>query len=373
MVHKFLSLQRNKISLISLWRLPAANPNFFHNFVPMILLTGATGLVGSHLLYELVSGGRKVRAMKRKDSRLELVRDLFSWYDPDRGETLFEQVEWADADLSDVISLQEAVSGVRSIYHCAATVSFQPRDRKAMLKANVEGTANMVNVALRNGVKKFCHCSSVAALGTPLPGEVVQESMIWKTSGAHSYYAISKYGAEREVWRASEEGMDVVIINPSVIIGPGDPTRSSAQLYQSVNKGLKFYTSGVNGFVDARDVARAMVLLMESDQVNERFIANGENLPFRELFSYFARAAGVKPPEYRVTRWMGELAWRLESARSLLTGSKPLLSKETVRNAHNKRYFSSEKIQNALDIRFRPIRDAAENTAGFFRKYPDYL
>ena len=311
--------------------------------------------------------------MKRKDSRLELVRDLFSWYDPDRGESLFDQVEWVDADLSDIISLQEAVSGIRYIYHCAATVSFQPRDRKVMMKANVEGTANLVNVALQNNMDKFCHCSSVAALGTPLPGEVVRESMVWKTSGSHSYYAISKYGAEREVWRASEEGMNVVIINPSVIIGPGDPTRSSAQLYQSVNKGLKFYTAGVNGFVDARDVARAMVLLMEGDPVNERFIANSENLPFRELFSYFARAAGVRPPGYRVAPWVSELAWRLESVRSTLTGSKPLLSKETARNAHNKRYFSNEKIRKTLGIKFRPVSEAAENTAGFFRKYPDYL
>ena len=349
------------------------NPDFFHIFAGMILLTGATGLVGSHLLYELISGGRKVRAMKRENSRLELVRDLFSWYDPDNGEALFGQVEWVDADLSDIVSLEETVSGVRYIYHCAATVSFQPRDRQVMMKANVEGTANLVNVALQNKVEKFCHCSSVAALGTPLPGEVVQESLIWKTSRSHSNYAISKYGAEREVWRASEEGMDVVIINPTVIIGPGDPSRSSAQLYQSVNKGLKFYTSGVNGFVDARDVARAMVLLMEGDQVNERFIANSENLPFKELFSYFARAAGVEPPKYSVGRWMSELAWRLESGRAFLTGSKPLLSKETARNAHNKRYFSNEKIRKVIDIRFRPVSDAAENTAGFFRKYPDYL
>ncbi|MFP4467759.1 MAG: NAD-dependent epimerase/dehydratase family protein [Bacteroidales bacterium] len=339
----------------------------------MILLTGATGLVGSHLLYELVSGGRKVRATKRENSRLELIRDLFSWYDPHKGEALFGQVEWVDADLSDIVSLQEAVSDIRYIYHCAATVSFQPRDRQVMMKANVKGTANLVNVALQRGVEKFCHCSSVAALGTPLPGEVVQESLIWKTSHRHSYYAISKYGAEREVWRASQEGMDVVIINPTVVIGPGDPSRSSAQLYQSVNKGLKFYTPGVNGFVDARDVARAMVLLMEGNQVNERFIANSENLPFKTLFDYLALAAGVEPPKYRVGRWMSELAWRMETGRAFLTGSKPLLSKETARNAHNKRYFSNEKIKEALGIRFRPISEAAENTAGFFRKYPGYL
>ncbi len=339
----------------------------------MILVTGGTGLVGSHLLLELVSGGGKVRALRRAGSNTELVRRLFSWYDPDKGEALFDAIDWAEGDLSDIVSLQESMKDVRFIYHCAAIVSFLPEDRQVMMKANVEGTANLVNVALLNNVEKFCHCSSVAALGTPQKDNLVHESLVWKTSGKNSWYAISKYGSEREVWRAAEEGLPVVIVNPTVVIGPGDPARSSAQLYQSVKNGMKFYTSGVTGFVDARDVATAMVRLMESDIRHERFILSSEDLSYKELFSLFAHYSNVAPPKYRAGRFLSEMAWRLERVRSFMTGQKPLLSKETARNANIRRYFSNEKIKKTLGVEFRPISEAAENTSLFFKKYPIYL
>lgn len=339
----------------------------------MILVTGGTGLVGSHLLFELVSGERKVRALKREGSNTGLVKRLFSWYDPHRGEELFEEIQWVDGDVNDLVSLQEAMVGVDSIYHCAAMVSFLPEDRHTMMKINVEGTANLVNLALLNDIKKLCHCSSVAALGSPRKGNTINESLVWKTSSKHSGYAVSKYGAEREVWRASEEGLHVVIVNPTVVIGPGDPVRSSAQLYQSVKNGMKFYTSGVTGFVDVRDVATAMVKLMESDFSNQRFITTSENLSYKELFAYFAHYSGTRPPKYKAGRILSEMAWRAEKMRSFITGQKPLLSKETARNANIKRYFSNDKISEALQMKFRPISEAAENTSRFFKKYPVYL
>ncbi len=339
----------------------------------MNLVTGGTGLVGSHLLFELVSKGRKVRALKRQGSNTELVKRLFLWYSPPRGGELFEGIEWVEGDLSDITSLQEAMHGIRFIYHCAAMVSFLPDDRQMMMKANVEGTANLVNVALLNDIEKFCHCSSVAALGIPQKDNLVHESLVWKTSGKNSSYAISKYGSEREVWRASEEGLPMVIVNPSVVIGPGDPARSSAQLYQSVKNGMKFYTSGVTGFVDARDVAIAMVALMESDICNQRFILSSEDLSYKELFSLFAHYSGAKPPKYRAGRFLSEIAWRMEKVRSFMTGQKPLLSKETARNANIRRYFSNEKVKSAIGMEFRPIKEATENTSRFFKKYPVYL
>ncbi len=339
----------------------------------MILLTGGTGLVGSHLLFELASKGRKVRALRRAGSYTELVKRMFDWYDLERGQDLYNQVEWVEGDLLDIVSLQDALSGVDCVYHCAAVVSFMPHDRQIMLKANVDGTANLVNVAMMQNVKKFCHCSSVAALGSPDKGNLVEESLVWKTSKNNSWYAISKYGSEREVWRASEEGLPVVIVNPTVVIGPGDPARSSAQLYQSVKNGMKFYTSGVTGFVDARDVASAMVTLAESHIINERYILNSEDLSYKELFTLFAHYSGSKPPKYRAGRFLSEIAWRLEKARSFMTGQKPLLSKETARNANIKRCFSNEKIQKAIGIEFRPVKEAAENTSLFFKKYPVYL
>lgn len=339
----------------------------------MILVTGGTGLVGSHLLFELASKGKEIRALKRSGSNTELIKRLFTWYDVDRGEELFNRIQWTEGDLMDIVSLQEAVAGVEYIYHCAAIVSFMPDDKALMLKANIEGTANLVNVALNAGIRKFCHCSSVAAIGRPDKPNVIDESLVWKTSRSNSWYAISKYGSEREVWRGSEEGLQVVIVNPTVVIGPGDPARSSAQLYQSVKNGMKFYTSGVTGFVDARDVASAMVALTDSDIINERYILTSEDLSYKELFTLFAHYSGAKPPKYRAGRFLSELAWRLEKVRSFMTGQKPLLSKETARNANIKRNFSNKKIINAIGINFRSISEAAENTSRFFKKYPVYL
>ncbi len=338
-----------------------------------ILLTGGTGLVGSHLLFELASRGFKVRALRRESGNTGLVQRLFSWYDPHQGEEIYEDVEWVEGDVNDIVSLQEAMQGITHVYHCAATVSFLPEDRTTMMKINVEGTANMVNLALLNDIVKFCHCSSVAAVGHPQKNEVIEEKLVWKNSKKHSWYAVSKYQSEQEVWRASEEGLPVVIVNPSVVIGPGDPTRSSAQLYQSVKNGMKFYTSGVTGFVDVRDVASAMIDLMEGDFVSERFILNGENLSYKDLFSYFAEYSGVHPPKYRAGRILSELAWRMEKVRSMMTGQKPLLSKETARNANLRRYYSNDKVRKVLQMEFVSIRSAAENTSRYFAKYPIHL
>jgi dihydroflavonol-4-reductase len=339
----------------------------------MILLTGGTGLVGSHVLLELMRKGRKVLAIRRAGSQTELVRRLFEWYEPEQGEDFFNRVEWVEGDVNDVLGLQEILQDVDQVCHCAAMVSFLPADRRTMMQVNVDGTANLANASLRAGIKKFCHTSSIAAVGKSERGEAVHEGLVWKTSAQHSWYAISKYGAEREVWRAAEEGLDVVIVNPSVVIGPGDPGRSSAQLYQSVKNGMKFYTSGVTGFVDVRDVAEAMVMLLESDISGERFILNSENLSYQTLFTYFATHAGVDPPRFRAGKFLSELAWRMEKTRSMITGQKPLITKETARNANMKKYFSGEKITRATGFRYRSIDEAARNTSLFFQKYPIYL
>ncbi len=335
----------------------------------MILLTGGTGLVGSHLLYELTASGQKVRALRRKSSNPDIAEKIFQWYNPDGWSRQLELIEWFDGDISDIFSLREALEDVKHVYHCAAVVSFVPSERPQMLKINIEGTANLVNACLLENVEKFCHCSSIAAVGRPDKGTWVDESLIWKTSRKNSYYSISKFGAEREVWRGSEEGLDVVIVNPSVIIGPGDPNRSSARLFTTVKEGLRFYSSGATGFVDARDVATAMKLLMEKDIVNERFILNSENLSYRNLFEIIARHAGVKPPFFKAGKVLSEIAWRLEKARSLVTGSNPLITRETARSANSNYEFSNEKIKNELDFTFRSIDDAAMNTAGFFNNF----
>lgn len=335
----------------------------------MKLITGGTGLVGSHLLYQLTAKGEKIKALRRKESNIDILLKIFEWYNPTAYPEQARLIEWVDGDIADVLSLQDALEGVTEVFHCAALVSFIPSERPAMLKINIDGTANLVNACLLKGVKKLCHCSSIAAVGRPDKGTWVDESLIWKTSRKHSYYSISKFGAEREVWRGSEEGLDVVIVNPSVIVGPGDPNRSSARLFTSVKNGLRFYSSGSTGFVDVRDVARSMKELMETDIVNERFIVNSENMSYRDFLSMIAHHAKVKPPFFRAGRGLSEIAWRLEKVRSTFTGSNPLITKETAQSANSTYQFSSEKIRQELGMKFYSIDEAAANTAGFFEKY----
>lgn len=335
----------------------------------MILLTGGTGLVGSHLLFELTQAGKTVKALRRSGSKTDIVEKLFQWYNPDGFDQQLSLIDWVDGDVSEIFSLREALKGVKQVYHCAAVVSFVPSERPHMLKINIDGTANLVNACLQAKIDKFCHCSSIAAVGRPDKGTWVDESLIWKTSRKNSYYSISKFGAEREVWRGSEEGMNVVIVNPSVILGPGDPYRSSARLFTTVKNGLRFYSKGTTGFVDARDVARSMHELMNADIVNERYILNSENLSYKEFFRIIAKHAGVKPPFFKAGRTLSEIAWRMEKIRSIVTGSNPLITKETARSASSNFQFSNQKIKNDLKMSFRTVDEAAQNTAGFFKLF----
>ena len=226
----------------------------------MILVTGGTGLLGSHLLFQLVKHGKKVRAIKRKGSNTAMVERIFSYYSDDP-HGIFSSIEWMDADILDYGAMEDALDGIEEVYHCAAVVSFDSRDHNLMKKVNTGATANLVNLCLHHKVKKFCHVSSIATLGRTDNDGVTDEETYWKTSRKNSFYSVSKYGAEREVWRAMEEGLNAVIVNPSVILGPGF-WHGNSGLFRLVDHGLKYYTEGVNGYVDVRDVANAMILLM---------------------------------------------------------------------------------------------------------------
>ncbi|MCU0370166.1 MAG: NAD-dependent epimerase/dehydratase family protein, partial [Bacteroidales bacterium] len=235
----------------------------------MIFITGATGLVGSHLTFELVRSGQPVRALKRPSSDMGMLEKVFRLYS-DNPENLLSTIEWVEGDILDIFSLEEAMEGADTAYHCAALVSFLPKDRKKLIKINTEGTANVVNAALEKKLRKLCHVSSIAALGRPENlTDVIDEDLVWKTSRNNSVYAVSKYGAEREVWRGTAEGLDAVIVNPSIILGVAGNSQGSSRLFNTVWQGLKVYPPGKNGFVDVRDVARAMILLMNGDFRNE--------------------------------------------------------------------------------------------------------
>jgi dihydroflavonol-4-reductase len=225
-----------------------------------------------------------------------------------------------------------------------------------------------VNACLTKGVKKLCHVSSIASLGRNSAKGLVTEETHWKTAPENSYYAISKYGAEREVWRGAEEGLNVVVVNPSLIIGPGDWKKGSIAVFRMAAKGLKFYTSGQTGYVDVRDVVRAMVFLMESQIKGERFLLNSENMKFRTFFDLMHKEFGRPPASMPVNPLLAEAGWRIEKWRARLLGREPVITRETARAANYSYEFSADKIKKALNFEFIPVATSVKEICAFFKK-----
>lgn len=335
----------------------------------MIFITGATGLVGSHLLLDLLQQGEQVRALKRFNSNISQVLKTFGWYTPN-AEALFKQIEWVDGDLLDVYSLEDMLSGVKTIYHSAAVVSFRASDRKAMLTNNVEGTSNLVNAALNKGVRKICHVSSVAALGKTKNGEHVTEDTNWIPGRQISSYSESKFFSEMEIWRGIEEGIESVVVNPSIIIGPGNWRTGSTAFFGAVNRGLKFYTGGTTGYVNVRDVTKAMVLLMSATHFetikNQRFILSAENISYRDFLGRVASALNKPEPRLYASPAMLALAWRAAGTMAVLTGKAPLVTRETAQSANTVTQFDGSKISKLTGFEYSSVTDAIEMAAQRF-------
>lgn len=327
----------------------------------MILVTGGTGLVGSHLIFELTKQGKQVKALKRTSSRIELLENLFKAYSND-SKSLLNLVEWVDGDVEDYNSIIDALEGVSEVYHCAAMVSFSKRDVHRMLEINVQGTANIVDACLEMKVEKFCFVSSVAALGSSPEGGPVDENTLWGKSKGKSGYAVSKFRSEMEVWRGVEMGLQATIVNPSVIIGPGQWNSGSGLLFSTIAKGFPFYTLGITGYVDVRDVVNGMLIAMEKGLWGKRYLLNGENLTHKEVFKAIADEMGKKPPHIEVKPWMSSVAWPLAWFFSLFSRKAPALTKDTARSGHKKTYYSSELAVKELGITFYPITEAVKNT-----------
>lgn len=327
----------------------------------MILVTGGTGFLGAHLLLKLSLSQNNIIALKRRESNLNKVRKLFS--DTPQGGILFEKITWIEGDLLDILSLDDAIKGVEMIYHCGAVVSFDKGRRNELLQTNIKGTSNLINVALQNEVKKIVHVSTVATLNRSDNDEIIDENCFWKPSPKHSGYSISKYEAEKEVWRAIEEGLEAVVLNPSIILGSWDWKSGTSGMFTEINHGLMFYPSGSNGFVDVEDVVNAMILAMESEVKNERFILNSENLTFKELLDDIAKSIGKKPPSIRLGRTGLELAWRTDVIRSLITRSGPVLTREMAIASYNDVKYSSQKFQNRFQYSFKPVNLAISQIA----------
>jgi len=332
----------------------------------MILVTGGTGLLGSHVLYEFSRQGRKVRAIKRESSDTAMVRKVFSYYS-EAPDELLKNIEWFDTDLLDFGSIGDVLEGIREVYHIGAVVSFYPRDHKAMLKVNIEGTANLVNLSMDKKVEKFCYVSSVATLGRGLNGTPTSEEDYWVTSRKNTTYGISKYGAEREVWRGMEEGLNAVIVNPAFILGPGFWSDNSG-LFRLVFEGLKYYTDGINGYVDVRDIVKAMIQLMDRNIFNERFILSADNISYQQLFGLMAKYLGKPTPAVKIPDFVTELVWRMEAARTFFTRTTPVLTREMAHTMKQKYTYSHEKLQKALDFEFTPLEQSIREICEMYLK-----
>lgn len=321
----------------------------------MILVTGGTGLLGSHLLMKLVENGENVRAIYRTEEKRDSVVGIFNYYHRNANE-LWQKIQWVKGDVLDVASLEDALDGITQVYHCAAAVTFIPKEEPYMHNVNVNGTANLVNACLEKDGIRFCHVSSVAAIGRDGSEEVISENNEWKDSSHNAAYAISKHNAEMEVWRGSVEGLEAFMINPSLILGPGDWSASTGAMFAKAYKGLPFYTRGGNCFVDVRDVVDSMVHLMASGITNERFIVGAENRKFKEIFAKIAGKMGKKPPRLEASPWMTELTWRFEKIRSMITGTKPFITKEVAHHALQlNRYDNSKLLAAVPEFGYRDI------------------
>lgn len=333
----------------------------------MILVTGGTGLIGAHLLYALAEKRVPVRAIKRKNSSLEQVKKVFCYYRKEYS-SLFNQIDWVEVDIFDLFSLSQAFSGIDYVYHCAGKVSFHKSQKNSLKQTNVLGTTHIVNLCLAHTIKKLCYVSSVAVLEEAGKDGIITEHSAWYSNKSKSVYALSKYNAEMEVWRGISEGLQAVIVNPTVVLGPGDYTRSSGQLIVQAAKGLPFYTPGIMGFVAVRDVVNLMVQLMESDITGERFILNGENLPYKELFKLVSSETGKKPPSVLLPKTFAHLAVIFENIVSFMLRKEPSLSRKAIQSAYAQKYYSAEKVKQATGYSFIPIEQTVKEVMREYMK-----
>ena len=318
---------------------------------PRILVTGATGFLGSYLCRHLLHQGYKnIVALKRDTSSLDLIEEVA------------EQIQWFNYDIRDVVYLNEVFSGVDWVFHCAGLVSYQPKDKKALQVINVEGTANVVNLCLEFNVKKLLHVSSTAAIGRTKAGKVISEKNKWSKSKQNTNYAISKYLAEQEVWRGIAEGLNAVIINPSVILGSGFWNQGTQKLFKLANSSFSFYPQGKNGFVDVRDAVEFMLLLMQSDIQNERFIINAANLEYSKVLALMANHLNKRAPSIAVNSIVRALSWRIEWLKAKFSGKTPFITKETAQQASHSFAFDNSKSLSAFNFEYRPIETTIKET-----------
>jgi dihydroflavonol-4-reductase len=322
----------------------------------MNLITGATGIVGAHVALQLLQQNKVVFAIKREGSDVSKTKKLFSYYTPD-AEKLFQKINWINADVTDIFSVIDALEGIETVYHCAGFVSFNPKKYKLLHKINTEGTANIVNACLEKKSIKLCHVSSIATLQNPDITQNIDEKVYWKNSPSASEYAISKYNAEREVWRGIEEGLQAVIVNPSAILSPGFWNQSSGKIFTTCYQGNPFYTSGGNATVDARDVATCMVKLINENIFGERFVIVEGNYTLKILLGEIHRNFQKKAPSIKAGKILLTIAGCFDKIKCFFTNTEPVITKEIISTVIEKNTYSNQKIKSKLNHQFIPLNE----------------
>lgn len=320
-------------------------------------------------MLELVKSGNKVRAIHRKDSDLQAVKKVFSYYIPaDEIDFLFSKIEWKEADLNDIPALTEAFTGITSVYHCAALISFDSSVEKNLRKINIEGTANIVNLCVAFKIEKLCYISSIATMDISLGEKFVTENFTWNQEKYHNEYAISKHGAEIEVWRGTQEGVPAIILNPGVILGPGFWNTGSGQLFKKIDKGLNYHFPKTTGFVGVQDVINSAITAMGSNIQNEQYIVVAENLSFTEVLGLVAESIQKPSPKKPLKPWMVFIGWIYQSFANFLFGTKKLINPEDYKSLFKHSFYSSAKLKSEHSFEYTPIKQVILETGKIFRK-----
>jgi dihydroflavonol-4-reductase len=338
----------------------------------MNLITGGTGFLGSHLAALLLKKREEVSIFKRASGNTVETELIFRYHFGEESHHYLKKISFIPGNITEASSLKKAMPGVKHVYHCAAVVSFYRKDLVAMQEINVRGTETLINVLADYPIEKLCHVSSTAALGKSSNDNLINEQTMWEDHGYNSAYAISKYQAELEVWRGIAEGLPVVIVQPGIILGPGLWTKGTCKLFTLVDKGLKFFTRGINGYVDAEDVAEVMTRLTQGNFTNDRFLLVSENLSYENLLSMIARSLGKNPPGIHAGFYARKLLVLADAIRAGITGNPVTYSNDFARVAGSVSRYDASKIQDALNYRFKPVNDTIRQTGQFYQNVKAY-
>jgi nucleoside-diphosphate-sugar epimerase len=329
----------------------------------MNFVTGATGLIGSHLVLRLMEENMPVTALFRNEKGKSEVFDLFRFYGK---ENLFQQVQWVKGDVEDADDMYELTEGMHTVFHCAAIVSYHKKEASRMLEVNINGTKNIVNACIENDVKHFIHVSSISALGDS-KGEIIDEETPRNFNDYHSNYSKGKYLSEQEVWRGIQEGLNATILNPAIIFGPNNCTRSSGTMIARIEKGLPALPAGGSGIVSVLDVVEVMICAARQEPTNERYILCAENIRMSELFTKIAAALHVKIGKTIAKKWQILLVFYMEAFIELLTGKRATITREIIRNYDEVKQFNGSKATRTFGFQYRNTFSSIEDTIKYYK------